>query len=377
MPALFDAVSSSDLTAAAAALAGGADPNAAKENGPKSKPFYGEAPLFCAARTGQPRLVGALLGAGAKVEAKGPGGATALIAAAGAGHADVCAALLEAGAKVGAATARGATPMHAAALGGHEAVLTLLLAAGADADAPERKGEKCTPLLRAAMQPEPAAVAVLLAAGAKVGARSAKLDAPLHVAAATGHAAVLGLLLEESGGDLELTNKAGCTALVLAAAAGQLECLCVLLGAGAAVGAADKHGQAALHHAALKNQCAAAELLLGAGAAVDAPSKKVCAHIYAPPPRALPAAVNSSSDPPAAADTAVHLALKGGTALDICCAKDSAAFAAVLLEHGASLRGSGAGEDADAGGAGPLLAVHKDPSLCVHPLSKSLLFTLQ
>lgn len=63
---------------------------------------------------------------------------------------------------------------------------------------------------------------------------------PLHLAAESGHTAVVGLLLSRSGSLLHLTDKRGCTCLHLAAAHGHVAMIRVLLGQGAEINHTDK-----------------------------------------------------------------------------------------------------------------------------------------
>ncbi len=59
-------------------------------------------------------------------------------------------------------------------------------------------------------------------------------------------------LLLSNSADVEARDSLGWTALLIAAAAGQMENVTALLDAGAKVGAANDKGQTALHYAASK-----------------------------------------------------------------------------------------------------------------------------
>lgn len=63
---------------------------------------------------------------------------------------------------------------------------------------------------------------------------------PLHLAAQSGHTAVVGLLLSRSGSLLQLRDKLGCTCLHLAAANGHVAMVRVLLGQGAEINLTDQ-----------------------------------------------------------------------------------------------------------------------------------------
>lgn len=114
------------------------------------------------------------------------------------GHAACVQALLAAGLDPNAAP-RGPSsvahtwrPLHCAASAGHAACVSALLAGGAD---PEGGGLYATPLFGAAQAGHTECVAALLAAGANPMPPCVSGGAPVHVAAAQGHAAALRLLL--------------------------------------------------------------------------------------------------------------------------------------------------------------------------------------
>lgn len=65
-------------------------------------------------------------------------------------------------------------------------------------------------------------------------------SSPLHLAAQSGHTAVVGLLLSRSASLLHLTDKRGRTCLHLAAAHGHVAMVRVLLGQGAEINHTDK-----------------------------------------------------------------------------------------------------------------------------------------
>jgi Ankyrin repeats (3 copies) len=98
--------------------------------------------LTVAAFGGHGRVVEALVGAGADVEAVNKNGKTALLLAACKGHATVVGALLGAGADVNAARGSGWTAMMAAAQDGHASVVEALVGAGADVNARTRTGTR-------------------------------------------------------------------------------------------------------------------------------------------------------------------------------------------------------------------------------------------
>ena len=103
------------------------------------------AELLTAAKDGDVKAVRRLLSAGAKVDAKGESGVTALFVAALFGRADAAKVLIEKGADVKAAKGGdGSTALHAAAFFCHSETVKLLLAKGAGINAVNQRSE--TPL---------------------------------------------------------------------------------------------------------------------------------------------------------------------------------------------------------------------------------------
>ena len=204
-------------------------------------------------------------GQGPDANARVDGTRTALGLAAERGHVDMVGRLLSAGAEVNAKGRLGWTPLERAALGGHLLCVEALLGHGAD----------CSPLALsgAAGQDFGTVVAALLAAGAdpnglaeRGGSRSMyAFDAAapilvaesgggssgelawrvIHTAAEAGAAGAMGAFLR-SDPEVEAQDEDGRTAMAIAAEAGHLGCVVVLLEAGAevtaAVDAATNHG---------------------------------------------------------------------------------------------------------------------------------------
>jgi ankyrin repeat protein len=148
---------------------------------------------------------------GARVDAKTVEGRTPLFAAATmADNAAAVQHLLEAGADVNAVTAAGTTPLFPAVTSG-AGMTKLLLDRGADPNWATRAG--VTPIL---FTRDAAVVALLVARGADVRARSKVGETALMDAAARGDLAAAKLLLER-GVDVNAVDHRGYTALVLAA----------------------------------------------------------------------------------------------------------------------------------------------------------------
>jgi ankyrin repeat protein len=125
--------------------------------------------LVDAASQGLREAVRSLLASGAKADAAGADGMTALIWAAHRNDVETADLLLRAGANVNAANEYGATALYAAAANADSTMSAKLTAAGADANAHLLSGE--TPLMDAARRSNVDTVRVLLAGGANPDAR--------------------------------------------------------------------------------------------------------------------------------------------------------------------------------------------------------------
>ncbi len=143
----------------------------------------GETALMAAARTGRVAAVRALLAHGADLAARSTEGKqTALIRAAAEGHADVSRVLIEAGADLHARSKEGFTPLLYAARGGHLDTVKVLLAAGADVN--EAGQDDIPVLLTAVIRGHIELVTYLLEQGVDSNAAGPGY-APLHWAAGT------------------------------------------------------------------------------------------------------------------------------------------------------------------------------------------------
>lgn len=266
-------------------------------------------PLHRAAQVGSPAMIGALIEAGADVEAtanfgegggpySGQTGFTPLHVAGLWGTPANTQALIDAGANVhidgllGWVAARGrpdtlkllidaGVPVESAlfdAVHGDPANIAVLLAAGADYRARDGRGN--TPLHAASAlefweggNNAVASIVALSEAGADIEARNADGRTPLHLAAAWSGGPASVKALVDAGADTEVRNADGWTPLHLAASmsydgleSGDLASLEALIDAGADVEARDYHGRTPLHVAVRHGHPYSVSALLEAGA---------------------------------------------------------------------------------------------------------------
>jgi uncharacterized protein len=225
--------------------------------------------LVDAARQGDRQAVRSLLNDGAKVDAAGADGMTALIWAAHRNDTEMAALLLRAGADARAANDYAATALYAAAANADPQIAAMLLAAGADANARLLSGE--TPLMQAAERGNLETVRVLLSRGANPNAKEANGGQnALMWAISERHPAVTAELVRH-GADVNDRSNNGFTALMFAAQVGDAESARVLIGAGAkAHDVMPKTGLTPLIIAAATGRTKVAALLLDQGADPDA-----------------------------------------------------------------------------------------------------------
>ncbi|CAM0874120.1 unnamed protein product [Alopecurus aequalis] len=157
----------------------------------------------------------------------------------------------------------GETPLVLAATFGHTATAAYLLERGAGPRAPDSDGE--TPLHWAAYNGDRELAMLLLYKGADVGAANPR-GTPLHVAAARAHSDVVGVLLRH-GADPNKVASCVFTPLVSSLAGGSLECMKLLIQAGANVNAGGFSGATPLFLACSRRGTAPlVKCLLEAGA---------------------------------------------------------------------------------------------------------------
>jgi ankyrin repeat protein len=277
---LVEAAKRRDWQAVRELIREGADPGAAVPDGTTA--------LHWASYWDDVETAELLIREGADANAANDLGATPLWNAAMNGSAAMVRTLLVAGADPNAALRSGETPVMTAARTGNPEALELLLSAGGDPDARGTRGQ--TALMWAASQHHPEAVSVLLAHGADVDARSDSwtqvMAVPPHsdpanqqivphgnntallFAARVGDVASARLLME-AGTDVDATDAWGLTPTVLAAHSGFAELVELLLDGGADPDLAGA-GFAAIHLAVLRRDEGMARILLVHGADPDA-----------------------------------------------------------------------------------------------------------
>ncbi len=196
-------------------------------------------PFLLAVTAGRVDLTEALLKAGCDPFATGRCGKPALHYAAEIDHASMISWLLSVGCPVDSCDDFGATPLKRAVQSGEVAAARVLLQGGADVLACNSREDQA---IHEAGDRD--MIALLLSAGADVNAISGCGYWPLKAAAREGNAALIRFLLE-TGAAVDLTST-GETALFSAIYADSIECVRILLEAGADINAQDCDGQTCL-----------------------------------------------------------------------------------------------------------------------------------
>jgi ankyrin len=240
-------------------------------------------PLVEAVKAGDATGARALVAKGADVNAPEADGTTALHWAVQRNDVDLVSRLLKAGARVNVRNQFGSTPMFEAAVTGNAVLLERLLAAGADVESPNADGQ--TALMVAARTGQVAAVRLLLQKGAKADATEQwHGQSALMWAVAQGHVDVVRELIAR-GADVnrrsvvnnwqrQVTGEpravyrpaGGLTPLLFAARQGCVECVDVLVAAGAGIDVADPEGITPLNLAVLNMHFDTAAALIRRGA---------------------------------------------------------------------------------------------------------------
>ena len=195
---------------------------------------------------------------------------TPLICAAVSGHVQVVGELIRAGARVNAKDNRKQTALHRASWWGHSSVVATLIEAGANLNEQDENG--MTPLMKAAVSGHVQVIRELIRAGADVNAKNNFEETALHRASWWDHSSVV-TTLSEAGANLNEHDWYGMTPLMWAAYWGDDQLVCELIRAGANVSAICSHGwvllaagSTALHFAAKTNRLKCGVRLMEAGA---------------------------------------------------------------------------------------------------------------
>lgn len=231
----------------------------------KRDPDYQQTPLYCAASTGQSKIVKALLDAGGDLHIEEEKhGRVPLHAAALNGHTIVAKLLIESGADVNVREDDGNTPLINAAGHGHIGVVDVLFENGAEVDAQNEKGTSA--LSFSAYQGHLGIVKTLLSNGAEANIKTKNDITPLMNAAAAKHCDIVRFLIQ-NGAQVDVNSGSGWTALMFAARAGDVSCVTALVEGNANLNIQCKDREwTALHFASYKDNTAAADYLIDAGA---------------------------------------------------------------------------------------------------------------
>lgn len=274
---LLRAIAMDSLDAARQAVRQGADPNARLGSAQRF-------PLCVAVQADRPGMVRLLLRAGAQPNVRDAQERTPLMMAARIGSTAMAKALMAHGAVIDARDSRGQTALMDAAGHRHSAIVDLLLRRGAQPDRQNRDGE--TALMMAADAGDYASIEQLVQAGADPDIRDARGRTAIDRAVRHHRCAALATLVcfgQVGHGQpaissamrpaalqarVEGTTADGQTALMLAAKAGDLCLMDLLIRDGVQLDKQDGHGETALMKAAYYGQTMAVDLLLARGANV-------------------------------------------------------------------------------------------------------------
>lgn len=209
----------------------------------------GMTPLLAATRDswhGRPEAVMTLLANGADPRAADADGNTPLHHAARSSDPGVAALLRDAAAELDACNHEGMTPLGVACAAGNWRLARFLLERGASAQ-PANEAGSVPPLLAAADgdEDDPAGVLLLIKHKAKVEARDSNQRSALHVAALAGHVEIVDILLA-AGADANARDAQARTPWLDAARGGHLPVLERLLAAQPQLDALDQDGRNAL-----------------------------------------------------------------------------------------------------------------------------------
>ena len=226
----------------------------------------GRTALAWAVEDGRAGAVELLLAFGADPTCSDESGTTPLHVAVGSNPSEILAKLLDAGADPDTGRDVARTPLMDAVAGRNAAAVELLLRRGADVHALDRHGQDV--LFHLDSGGGSALLTVLMDAGARVGARNRDGDTARHVALRKGDSALWDMLSpnEDSDAWVEETGRFGDSALHAAVQGGCLPAVNRLIRAGADVNRTNRAGHSPLLVALTTENLAAQALLTKAGA---------------------------------------------------------------------------------------------------------------
>ena len=231
-----------------------------------AKDNYKQTALHKAICCGHSSVVTTLIKAGANLNEQDEDGITPLMDAANRGHHQVVGELIRAGARVNAKDDRKRTALHRASCCGHSSVVTTLIKAGANLN--EQDEYRMTPLMWAAGSGHVQVVGELIRAGADVNAKDNYKQTALHKAICCGHSSVVTTLIK-AGANLNEQDEDGITPLMDAANRGHHQVVGELIRAGARVNAKDDRKRTALHRASCCGHSSVVTTLIEAWAYIN------------------------------------------------------------------------------------------------------------